>query len=62
MGPIQSSEISYFVLVAATGSIADEPVAYYDLFRVEKSKIAEHWDVIENIPPSDQFKNRNGKF
>ena len=50
------------MLVAATGSIADEPVAYYDLFRVEKSKIAEHWDVIENIPPSDQFKNRNGKF
>jgi predicted SnoaL-like aldol condensation-catalyzing enzyme len=51
-----------FVLVAATGSIADKPVVYYDLFRVEKDKIAEHWDVIENIPPADQWRNQNGKF
>jgi predicted SnoaL-like aldol condensation-catalyzing enzyme len=24
--------------------------AFYDLFRVENGKIAEHWDVIEPIP------------
>jgi predicted SnoaL-like aldol condensation-catalyzing enzyme len=51
-----------FVLVAASGAIAGKPVAYYDLFRVQNGKIAEHWDVIENIPPQDQFKNQNGKF
>jgi predicted SnoaL-like aldol condensation-catalyzing enzyme len=51
-----------FVLVAASGSIAGKPVAYYDLFRVQNSKIAEHWDVIEDIPSPDQFKNQNGKF
>ena len=51
-----------FVLVAASGSISDQPVAYYDLFRVENSKIAEHWDVIENIPPEEKTKNHNGKF
>jgi predicted SnoaL-like aldol condensation-catalyzing enzyme len=51
-----------FVLVAASGAIAGKPVAYYDLFRVQNDKIAEHWDVIENIPPQDQFKNQNGKF
>jgi len=51
-----------FVLVVAGGSISGKPVAYYDLFRVENSKIAEHWDVIENIPPHDQWNNKNGKF
>ncbi|MFZ1128565.1 ester cyclase, partial [Methanoregula sp.] len=51
-----------FVLVVAGGSISGKPVAYYDLFRVENSKIAEHWDVIENIPPLDQWNNQNGKF
>ena len=51
-----------FVLVAASGSISGVPVAYYDLFRVQDSKIAEHWNVIEEIPPADQWKNKNGKF
>ena len=51
-----------FVLIAAGGSIADKPVAYYDLFRLEDGKIAEHWDVIEETPPQDQWKNKNGKF
>ena len=51
-----------FVLVAASGSIAGTPVAYYDLFRVQDSKIAEHWNVIEEVPPADQWKNKNGKF
>ena len=51
-----------FVLVAASGSIADKPVAYYDLFRVSNGKIAEHWDTIQNIPPQDERKNQDGKF
>jgi len=51
-----------FVLVAASGSIAGGPVAYYDLFRVQDGKIAEHWNVIEEVPPADQWKNKNGKF
>jgi predicted SnoaL-like aldol condensation-catalyzing enzyme len=42
--------------------IASGPVAYYDLFRVRDGKIAEHWNAIEEVPPADQWKNKNGKF
>ena len=38
------------------------PQAFYDLYRIENGKQAEHWDVLETIPPSDQWKNPNGKF
>src|ERR1700722_16981712 len=31
------------------------------LFRIEKGRIAEHWDTLEAIPPRDQWKNSNGK-
>lgn len=51
-----------FVLVASEGSLMGEQVAYYDLFRVKNGKIAEHWDVIQTIPASDQWANQNGKF
>jgi predicted SnoaL-like aldol condensation-catalyzing enzyme len=33
-----------------------------DLFRIEKGRIAEHWDTLEAIPPRDQWQNSNGKF
>ena len=33
-----------------------------DLFRIEKGRIAEHWDTLEAIPPRDPWKNSNGKF
>ncbi len=46
----------------ATPTSSNKPVAYYDLFRVENGKIAEHWDVIENIPPQSEWRNQNGKF
>jgi predicted SnoaL-like aldol condensation-catalyzing enzyme len=36
--------------------------AFYDLFRVDGGKIAEHWDVIEPIPDPRDWKNGNGKF
>jgi predicted SnoaL-like aldol condensation-catalyzing enzyme len=51
-----------FVLAVSEGTFGGNPVAYYDLFRVENGKIAEHWDIIETIPPKDQWKNQNGKF
>jgi predicted SnoaL-like aldol condensation-catalyzing enzyme len=28
----------------------DEPTAFYDLFRVEGGKLAEHWDVVFTQP------------
>lgn len=51
-----------FVLTVSEGSFAGKAVAFYDLFRVEGGKIAEHWDTIEGIPPRGEWKNDNGKF
>jgi predicted SnoaL-like aldol condensation-catalyzing enzyme len=51
-----------FVLVVAEATFGGVPTAIYDLFRIESGKIAEHWDTLEAIPPSDQWKNSNGKF
>lgn len=51
-----------FVLSISEGSLGGEHVSYYDLFRIEDSKIVEHWDTIEPIPAKDQWKNNNGKF
>lgn len=51
-----------FVLVVSEGEFAGKPSAFYDLFRVTKGKIAEHWDTIETIPPRSEWKNGNGKF
>jgi predicted SnoaL-like aldol condensation-catalyzing enzyme len=51
-----------FVLVVAEGSFGDHPSSYYDLYRIQDGKIAEHWDTIEPIPPRAEWKNSNGKF
>lgn len=51
-----------FVLVVSEGQFAGDHVAFYDLFRVEANKIAEHWDVIEVVPAREEWKNNNGKF
>ena len=51
-----------FVLTISEGTFAGQPTSYYDLFRVEAGKIAEHWDVIETIAPEADRKNTNGKF
>lgn len=51
-----------FVLVVSEGEFAGKQVSYYDLFRVEAGKIAEHWDVIENILPQSEWQHQNGKF
>lgn len=51
-----------FVLTVSEGEFAGKPTSFYDLFRVEGGKIAEHWDTIETIPPRAEWKNANGKF
>lgn len=51
-----------FVLVVSEGSVGGKPTAFYDLFRVEKGVLAEHWDTIETIPARAEWKNDNGKF
>jgi predicted SnoaL-like aldol condensation-catalyzing enzyme len=51
-----------FILVVAEGSFGDRPTSYYDLYRIQNGKIAEHWDTLEPIPPRAEWKNANGKF
>ncbi|MDO6808956.1 nuclear transport factor 2 family protein [Zobellia galactanivorans] len=51
-----------FVLSISEGHFGGAHTSYYDLFRVENGKIAEHWDVIETIAPEADRKNTNGKF
>jgi predicted SnoaL-like aldol condensation-catalyzing enzyme len=46
-----------FVLVLAEGSFGDRPVSYYDLYRIDNGKIAEHWDTIQPIPLRAEWKN-----
>lgn len=51
-----------FVLVVSEGELASRPTSFYDLFRIENGRIAEHWDTVEAIPPKSAWKNDNGKF
>lgn len=51
-----------FVLVVSEGRFAGCHTSFYDLFRMESCKVAEHWDTIETIPPKEEWKNKNGKF
>lgn len=51
-----------FVLVVSEGHFGKSYNSFYDLFRVENGKIAEHWDVIEPIPAKEDWKNNNRKF
>jgi predicted SnoaL-like aldol condensation-catalyzing enzyme len=51
-----------FVLVVSEGHLGGKLNSFYDLFRMENGKIAEHWDTIELIPAMDSWKNNNGKF
>ncbi|MCP4104158.1 MAG: hypothetical protein GY749_01250 [Desulfobacteraceae bacterium] len=51
-----------FVLAMSEGTLNGSPTAFYDLFRVENGYIAEHWDVIQEIPPEEKWANANGKF
>ncbi len=51
-----------FVLAVSEGTFGGAHTSYYDLFRVENGKIAEHWDVMETIAPEKDWANQNGKF
>ena len=49
-----------FVLTVSEGKFAGKPTAFFDLFRVENGKVAEHWDVLQEIPA--QMAHQNGMF
>ncbi len=51
-----------YVLAVSEGTFGGAPTAYYDLWRVENGKIAEHWDVMETIADQSTWANQNGKF
>ena len=51
-----------FVLAVSEGTFGGVPTSYYDLWRVENGKIAEHWDVMETIADQSTWQNQNGKF
>lgn len=50
------------VLAVSEGTFGGKPTSYYDLWRVENGKIAEHWDVMETIADKSTWANNNGKF
>lgn len=50
------------VLAVSEGTFGGKPTSYYDLWRVENGKIAEHWDVMETIADKSTWANQNGKF
>jgi predicted SnoaL-like aldol condensation-catalyzing enzyme/truncated hemoglobin YjbI len=49
-----------FVLTLSEGKFAGKSTAFYDLFRVENSKIVEHWDVLQEVP--EKMAHGNGLF
>lgn len=49
-----------FVFVASDATVSDKPWAFFDLWRVEKGKIVEHWDVVAPTPA--EMAHENGKF
>ncbi|PHM27522.1 nuclear transport factor 2 family protein [Xenorhabdus innexi] len=51
-----------FVLTHSEGSIAGERHSYFELWRVEKGKIAELWDAITPVPEDGQALHRYGIF
>ena len=51
-----------YVLAVSEGTFGGAPTSYYDLWRIENGKIAEHWDVMERIVDKGSWKNVNGKF
>jgi len=51
-----------YVISVCEGSLNGVHTSFYDLFRIAHSKIVEHWDTTEAIPPRTEWKNDNGKF
>lgn len=51
-----------FVLTMSEGALGSNPMAFYDLFRLEGGLIVEHWDVIAPMPGADTKHNEAQKF
>ena len=51
-----------FVLCVSEGDHRGVHTAFYDLFRLAKGKVMEHWDTTEKVAPRGAWKNDNGKF
>ena len=51
-----------YVLAVSEGTFGGAPTSYYDLWRIENGKVAEHWDVMETIADKETWQNQNGKF
>jgi len=49
------------VLVVSQGSLFGTPYSFYDLFRMARGQITEHWDVLQPLTPPGQAKNTNGQ-
>ena len=50
-----------FVLTVSEGEWGGKEQVFYDLFRFDKGKAVEHWDIIQEIP-SEGLANNNGMF
>ncbi|MDJ0655462.1 MAG: nuclear transport factor 2 family protein [Xanthomonadales bacterium] len=51
-----------FVLTVCEGFLGGVHTSFYDLFRIDRGKLVEHWDTVEAVPPRSEWKNDNGKF
>lgn len=51
-----------FVLSMCEGMLGETHCSFYDLYRIDKGKVVEHWDTVDAIPPRNEWNNDNGKF
>ena len=49
-----------FVMSLSEGKFDTRHTAFFDLFRIEKGKIVEHWDVLQEVP--EKMAHNNGMF
>ncbi|MDX2937761.1 nuclear transport factor 2 family protein [Streptomyces ipomoeae] len=50
------------VVVHSEVTLGDTRQAVVDIMRLEKGKIVEHWDVLQQVPDPSQYRNDNGMF
>lgn len=51
-----------FVLAVSEGQREGVHTAFYDLYRVANGRLAEHWDTVEAVAPTSEWKHANGKL